>query len=95
MARPIITLTTDFGLSDHYAGTMKGVILRICPNAQIVDISHEVTPYEIAEGAYTIAQMFPYNGRPLPAVVLVKEGGRVELIRRRDSYENLLTNEIW
>jgi diaminopimelate decarboxylase len=46
-------------------------------------------------GAYTIAQMFPYNGRPLPAVVLVREGGGVELIRRRDSYEDLLTNEVW
>lgn len=46
-------------------------------------------------GAYTIAQMFPYNGRPLPAVVLVKEGGRAELIRRRDSYEDLLNNEVW
>ncbi|HEX3560569.1 MAG TPA: diaminopimelate decarboxylase [Pyrinomonadaceae bacterium] len=46
-------------------------------------------------GAYTIAQMFPYNGRPLPAVVLIKEGGRAELIRRRDSYEDLLNNEVW
>jgi diaminopimelate decarboxylase len=46
-------------------------------------------------GAYTIAQMFPYNGRPLPAVVLIREDGRAEIIRRRDSYEDLLTNEIW
>jgi diaminopimelate decarboxylase len=46
-------------------------------------------------GAYTVAQMFPYNGRPLPAVALVREGGRAELIRRRDSYEDLLANEIW
>ena len=46
-------------------------------------------------GAYTIAQMFPYNGRPLPAVVLIRQGGRVEIIRRRDTYEDLLTNEVW
>ncbi|MDT5293994.1 MAG: D-ornithine/D-lysine decarboxylase, partial [Acidobacteriota bacterium] len=46
-------------------------------------------------GAYTIAQMFPYNGRPLPAVVLIREGGRAEVIRRRDSYEDLLANEVW
>jgi diaminopimelate decarboxylase len=46
-------------------------------------------------GAYTIAQMFPYNGRPLPAVALIREDGRAELIRRRDSYEDLLANEIW
>ncbi len=46
-------------------------------------------------GAYTIAQMFPYNGRPLPAVVLVREGGLTEVIRRRDTYEDLLANEVW
>ena len=42
MPKPILTLTTDFGLSDHYVGAMKGVILGICPQAQIVDITHEV-----------------------------------------------------
>jgi diaminopimelate decarboxylase len=46
-------------------------------------------------GAYTIAQMFPYNGRPLPAVVMIRDGGRAEVIRRRDTYEDLLTNEVW
>ncbi len=56
MRKPILTLTTDFGLSDHYVGAMKGVILGICEQAQIVDITHEVTPFEITEGAYLIAQ---------------------------------------
>lgn len=46
-------------------------------------------------GAYSIAQMFQYNGRQLPAIVLIKENGEVELIRKRDSYEDLLTNDIW
>ncbi len=46
-------------------------------------------------GAYTVAQMFPYNGRPLPAVALIRDGGRAELIRRRDTYEDLLANEVW
>jgi diaminopimelate decarboxylase len=46
-------------------------------------------------GAYSIAQMFQYNGRQLPAVVLIKENGEIELIRKRDSYEDLLTNDIW
>ena len=74
MARPIITLTTDFGLCDHYAGTMKGVILRICPEANIVDINHEVTPYEIAEGAYTIAQAYSFFPRKTVHVVVVDPG---------------------
>jgi diaminopimelate decarboxylase len=46
-------------------------------------------------GAYSMAQMFPYNGRPLPAAVLVRENGAVELIRRRDSYETLVESDIW
>src|SRR5271155_4547567 len=56
MKRPVITLLTDFGTRDHYAGAMKGVILGICPNAQLVDISHEITPYAITEAAFTLAQ---------------------------------------
>jgi diaminopimelate decarboxylase len=46
-------------------------------------------------GAYSIAQMFQYNGRPLPAVILINENGEPKLIRRRDSYKDLLTNDIW
>jgi D-ornithine/D-lysine decarboxylase len=46
-------------------------------------------------GAYTIAQMFPYNGRPLPAVVMVRENGEAELARRRDTYEDLLAGDVW
>ena len=42
-------------------------------------------------GAYSLAQMFHYNGRPLPAVVLVRKDGSVTLIRRRDTYEDLIT----
>jgi S-adenosylmethionine hydrolase len=56
MRHPVISLTTDFGTSDHYAGTMKAVILGIAPAARIVDISHEVPPYAIHDGAYVIAQ---------------------------------------
>lgn len=45
-------------------------------------------------GAYSIAQMFPYNGRELPAVILIGENGEVNLVRKRDTYEDLLTNEF-
>jgi hypothetical protein len=54
--RPLITILTDFGLTDHYVGAMKGVILGICPEAQLVDISHEIMPYAVAEGAFTLSQ---------------------------------------
>jgi S-adenosylmethionine hydrolase len=56
MKRPIVTLLTDFGTSDHYVAAMKGVILGICPEAGLVDITHDIAPYAIAEGAYTLAQ---------------------------------------
>lgn len=46
-------------------------------------------------GAYSLAQMFPYNGRPLPAAVMVREGGRVDIIRRRDTYEDLVACDQW
>ncbi|HWB84945.1 MAG TPA: SAM-dependent chlorinase/fluorinase [Bryobacteraceae bacterium] len=74
MRKPILTLTTDFGVSDHYVGTMKGVILGICPQAQIVDISHDVKPYEIAEGAYLIAQAYPHFPKKTVHVVVVDPG---------------------
>jgi S-adenosylmethionine hydrolase len=56
MKRPVITLLTDFGLADHYVGAMKGIILGICPDAQLVDISHEITRYAITEAAFTLSQ---------------------------------------
>jgi S-adenosylmethionine hydrolase len=57
---PVITLLTDFGTRDHYAGVMKGVIARICPDATIVDITHNVEPYQIAQGAYLLARAWPW-----------------------------------
>jgi hypothetical protein len=74
MRKPILTLTTDFGLSDHYAGAMKGVILGICPQAQIVDICHEIAPFEITEGAYTIAQAYRCFPKRTVHVVVVDPG---------------------
>lgn len=64
MARSVITLTTDFGLRDPYLSEMKGVILNICPDATIVDISHQIEKFDIRMGAYILAsatQYFPRN----------------------------------
>ena len=71
---PLITLTTDFGLSDHYVGTMKGVILSRCPAANVVDICHGVTPFSIWEGAYTIAQAASFFPPATIHVVVVDPG---------------------
>jgi diaminopimelate decarboxylase len=58
----------------------------------------DVQPGEVLallnSGAYSLAQMFHYNGRPLPAAVMI-DNGKPQLIRRRDTYEDLVTNDIW
>ena len=59
MSRPLITLTTDFGGSDSYAGTMKGVILGICPEATLVDLSHEVPAHEVLAASVVLWQAAP------------------------------------
>src|ERR1700734_1996091 len=74
MTRPIITLTTDFGTDDHFVGVMKGVILGIRPDAQVIDISHGVQPYEIGDGAFTIAQAYRYFPKKTIHVVVVDPG---------------------
>lgn len=53
MPPPVITLTTDFGLADEFVGVMKGVILSLCPSAQIVDISHQIEPQDVFQAALT------------------------------------------
>lgn len=50
----VISLLTDFGIKDHYVGSMKGAVLQVCPDATIVDISHMVTPGAVAEGAFLL-----------------------------------------
>lgn len=58
MTRPIITLLTDFGLSDHYVGAMKGVMLGICPDAQLVDITHDIAPFQVGHAAWMLQQVW-------------------------------------
>ncbi|MEK6710768.1 MAG: SAM-dependent chlorinase/fluorinase [Nitrospinota bacterium] len=59
-SRPVITLLSDFGLDDHYVGVMKGVILSINPEVQIVDINHAIPPFDIAAGALVLANAYHY-----------------------------------
>src|SRR3954465_592765 len=60
MARPVIALLTDFGLRDHYAGTMKGVALGICPDATLVDITHDIPPHDVLTAALELAASYRY-----------------------------------
>ena len=74
MARPIITLTTDFGSNDHFVGAMKGVILDIVPDAQIVDICHAVQAFDVLDGAITVSQAYSYFPNRTVHVVVVDPG---------------------
>jgi S-adenosylmethionine hydrolase len=60
MARPVIALLTDFGTRDHYAGTMKGVALSLCPDATLVDITHDIPPHDVLGGALELAASYKY-----------------------------------
>jgi hypothetical protein len=71
---PIITLTTDFGLKDHYIGAMKGVILSINPAAMITDITHEIPSFDFFKGALTLRNFYRYFPLGTIHVVVVDPG---------------------
>jgi S-adenosylmethionine hydrolase len=60
VAKPIIAMLTDFGSRDHYAGSLKGVVLTLCPDAVLVDISHEIPPHDILTGALELAACYRF-----------------------------------
>jgi S-adenosyl-L-methionine hydrolase (adenosine-forming) len=71
---PLITLTTDFGLNDHFIGTIKGVILGIAPDARIVDICHSVQAFDVLDGALTLSQAYTYFPSGTVHMVIVDPG---------------------
>src|ERR1700761_3938741 len=56
---PLLTLLTDFGLSDYYVAAVKGTVLRLAPGTQLVDISHAVEPGNRAQAAFLLAAAAP------------------------------------
>ncbi len=74
LERPIITLTTDFGLKDPFVGIMKGVISGINPKAQIIDISHDIIPHNIFEASQIISMSYKYFPPATIHIVVVDPG---------------------
>ena len=74
MSQPMITLTTDFGQTDSYVGTMKGVILGICPGADLVDITHEIRPQAVQQAAFVLSTATPYFPSGTVHLVVVDPG---------------------
>ncbi|MDE0102216.1 MAG: SAM-dependent chlorinase/fluorinase [Bryobacterales bacterium] len=71
---PLLTLTTDFGLRDHYVGVMKGVIAGIAPEVGVIDITHDVPAFSIPEGAFAILQAYRWFPSGTAHVVVVDPG---------------------
>ena len=72
--RPLITLTTDFGLDDPFVGIMKGVILNIEPEAHIIDITHNIEPQNIFQASQTLNATYPWYPRKTIHIVVVDPG---------------------
>lgn len=72
--RPVIAFLTDFGTQDHYAGTMRGVVLGICPDATLVDITHEIPAHDVMGGALELAASYKYFPAGTIFVVVVDPG---------------------
>jgi S-adenosyl-L-methionine hydrolase (adenosine-forming) len=87
--RPIVTLTTDFGINDHFVGAVKGVILDIVPEAAIVDVSHAVQAFDVLDGALTISQAYSYFPTGTVHMVVVDPGvgtARRPILASSDGY---------
>src|SRR3989337_124186 len=85
----IITLTTDFGQVGGYVGAVKGVLLRINPQIKIVDITHEISPFNVLEGALVLSsfyQFFPRGTIHLTVVDPGVGGKRKGILIRTDDY---------
>jgi len=74
MQQAIVTLLSDFGLKDPYVAQMKAVILSKCPEAKIVDTSHEIDKFNIRMGAFILASATPYFPKGTVHVVVVDLG---------------------
>ena len=69
MARPVVAFLSDFGTRDHYAGTLKAVVLSVCPDATLIDIGHEIPAHDVLAGALELAACYRYF--PVGTIFLV------------------------
>ncbi len=86
----VITLLTDFGTKDYFVPSMKGVILSICSNVHIVDITHDVPPQNVKRGAVILWACYKYFPKDTIHVVVVDPGVGTErkpiIVRSRNYY---------
>ncbi len=92
--RPLITLTTDFGLDDPFVGIMKGVILNIEPDARIIDITHNIEPHNILQAARVLNATYPWYPKKTIHIVVVDpdvggpESSKNSITKKKTSHSN-------
>lgn len=88
--RPIITLTSDFGLSDAYVAQMKAALLRGCPDATLVDVTHQIARHDILAGSLAVERMVAAFGEGAVHLAVVDPGVGTDrpllAIRSRDQW---------
>jgi S-adenosyl-L-methionine hydrolase (adenosine-forming) len=70
----IITLTTDFGAADWFVGVMKGVIARLAPRTEVIDLTHQVPPGDLRAGAFALAAAYRFFPRGSVHLAVVDPG---------------------
>ena len=86
---PVITLTTDMGLKDHYVAAVKGAIITQAPEARIIDISHSIRPFDNAQAAFVLRNAYPDFPRGTIHIIGVNpdtDGDTPHLIVRHDGH---------
>ncbi len=86
---PVISLLTDFGLRDGYVGVMKGVIWKICPDAQLADITHFIPPQDVRQGAIALQRTYKYFPKGTVHIAVVDPGvgtGRKPMAAQMDGH---------
>jgi S-adenosylmethionine hydrolase len=74
VSRPVVAFLSDFGTKDHYVGTMKGVVLGVCPDASLVDIGHDIPAHDVLGGALELAAAYRYFPKGTVFLVVVDPG---------------------
>ncbi len=70
----VITMLTDFGTADEYVGVMKGVLLSVCPEVSVIDISHHIDPQDVTQAALLIPGYFPYFPHGTIHIIVIDPG---------------------
>ena len=95
MSRPFVTFLSDFGLADDFVGVCHGVIGRICPEAQVIDVTHGIRPQAVGQGARVLAGAIRYL--PVGVHLAVVDPGvgseRRAIALRSDSSDTLGSND--